>query len=171
MFRIGTGYDLHRLVEGRPLLLGGIQIPFEKGLLGHSDADILCHAVTDALLGAAAMGDIGSHFPDTDVRFKDANSIDLLMRARNLLHAAGYRVVNVDATVVAERPKLRDHIDDMRQRLAEALALEKHMVSVKAKTNEGVGPEGRGEAMSAHAVVLLELPHASGGESTSPARL
>lgn len=155
-FRIGTGYDLHRLVEGRPLILGGVRIPFEKGLQGHSDADILCHAVTDAILGAAALGDIGAHFPDTDPRFKGADSLDLLARARQLVNSAGYRVVNVDATIIAERPKLREHIDAMRQRLAESLLVRTSAVSVKAKTNEGVGPEGRGEAMSVQAVALLE---------------
>jgi 2-C-methyl-D-erythritol 2,4-cyclodiphosphate synthase len=155
-FRIGTGYDLHLLVEGRPLILGGVRIPFERGLQGHSDADILCHAVTDAILGAAALGDIGAHFPDTDPRFKGADSLDLLARARQLVNSAGYRVVNIDATIVAERPKLREHIDAMRQRLAEALLVRTSAVSVKAKTNEGVGPEGRGEAMSAQAVALLE---------------
>ena len=155
-FRIGTGYDLHLLVEGRPLVLGGVRIPFEKGLQGHSDADILCHAVTDAILGAAALGDIGAHFPDTDQRFKGADSLDLLARARQLVNSAGYRVVNIDATIVAERPKLREHIDAMRQRLAEALLVRTSAISVKAKTNEGVGPEGRGDAMSAQAVALLE---------------
>lgn len=155
-FRIGTGYDLHRLEEGRPLILGGVRIPFEKGLQGHSDADILCHAVTDAILGAAALGDIGAHFPDTDPRFKGADSLDLLARARQLVNSAGYRVVNVDATIIAERPKLREHIDAMRQRLAESLLVRTSAVSVKAKTNEGVGPEGRGEAMSAQAVAMLE---------------
>lgn len=155
-FRIGTGYDLHRLVENRPLILGGVRVPFHLGLEGHSDADILCHAITDALLGAAALGDIGKHFPDTDARYKNADSIDLLMRANRVVQAAGYRVVNVDSTIIAEQPKLRDHIDSMRQRLAECLEIRTACVSVKAKTNEGVGPEGLGEAMSAQAVVLLE---------------
>ncbi len=155
-FRIGTGYDLHRLVENRPLILGGVRVPFHLGLEGHSDADILCHAITDALLGAAALGDIGKHFPDTDARYKNADSMELLMRANRVVQASGYRVVNVDSTIIAEQPKLRDHIDSMRQRLAECLEVRTACVSVKAKTNEGVGPEGLGEAMSAQAVVLLE---------------
>jgi 2-C-methyl-D-erythritol 2,4-cyclodiphosphate synthase len=157
-FRVGTGYDLHRLVEDRPLILGGMRIPYEKGLLGHSDADVLCHAITDAILGAAAMGDIGTHFPDTDPRFKDANSMDLLVRAYKLVQSSEYRIVNIDATVVAEKPKLREYIDGIRQRLADNLDLRRNQVSVKAKTNEGVGPEGRGEAISAQAVVMLERP-------------
>lgn len=155
-YRIGQGYDLHRLEEGRTLILGGMRIPYEKGLMGHSDADVLCHAITDALIGALALGDIGSHFPDTDPRFKDADSLDLLVRAYNLVRSQGYRIVNVDATVIAERPKLREYIDGIRQRLADNLSVPKNAISVKAKTNEGLGPEGRGEAMSAHAVVLLE---------------
>ena len=155
-YRIGQGYDLHRLEEGRTLILGGMRIPFEKGLMGHSDADVLCHAITDALIGALALGDIGSHFPDTDPRFKDADSLDLLVRAYNLVRSQGYRIVNLDATVIAERPKLREYIDGIRQRLADNLSVPKNAISVKAKTNEGLGPEGRGEAMSAHAVVLLE---------------
>lgn len=155
-YRIGQGYDLHRLEEGRALILGGMRIPYEKGLMGHSDADVLCHAITDALFGALAMGDIGSHFPDTDARFKDADSLDLLVRAYNLVRTQGYRIVNIDATVIAERPKLRDYIDGIRQRLADNLSVSRNAISVKAKTNEGLGPEGRGEAMSAHAVVLLE---------------
>ncbi len=155
-YRIGQGYDLHRLEEGRPLILGGVRIPYEKGLMGHSDADVLCHAVTDALIGALALGDIGSHFPDTDPRFKDADSLDLLVRAYSLVRSQDYRIVNVDATVIAERPKLREYIDDIRQRLADHLNVSKNAISIKAKTNEGLGPEGRGEAMSAHAVVLLE---------------
>lgn len=155
-FRVGQGYDLHRLVEDRPLIIGGMRIAHDKGLMGHSDADVLCHAITDAILGAAAMGDIGTHFPDTDARFKNADSIELLVRAYKLVQSSDYRIVNVDATVITERPKLRDYIDGIRQRLAESLDLHKNAVSVKAKTNEGVGPEGRGEAISAHAVVLLE---------------
>jgi 2-C-methyl-D-erythritol 2,4-cyclodiphosphate synthase len=155
-YRIGTGYDLHRLEEGRPLIIGGTQIPHEKGLAGHSDADVLCHAITDAILGALAMGDIGSHFPDTDPRYQGADSMELLKTAMNLVRGAEYRVVNVDSTVVAQRPKLRDHIPGMRQSLAQALDVTRDRVSVKAKTNERVGPEGREEAISAQAVVLLE---------------
>lgn len=156
MIRIGIGYDLHRLEEGRKMVLGGIQIPHEKGLAGHSDADVLCHAITDALLGAAALGDIGSHFPDTDARYRNADSVELLMSACRLVRAAGYHIVNVDANIVAERPKLQPHMEAIRSRLAEALSIEKHRVSVKAKTNEGVGPEGCQEAISAHAVALLD---------------
>lgn len=154
--RVGIGYDLHRLESGRKLILGGIEIPHDKGLAGHSDADALCHAITDALLGALALGDIGSHFPDTDPQYKDADSIALLRAAMALVEKQGYRVVNVDANVIAQRPKLRPHIDAMRHRLAEAMALRVHQVSVKAKTNEETGPEGREEAISTQAVVLLE---------------
>ena len=156
MIRMGTGYDLHRLEEERPLIIGGMHIPHEKGLVGHSDADVLCHAITDALLGALAMGDIGSHFPDNDPRYKGADSMKLLEVTMNLVRAAGYRIGNVDTTVIAQRPKLREYIAGMRQSLAEVLDVPKDRVSVKAKTNEHVGPEGREEAISAHAVVLLE---------------
>ncbi|MBI1318229.1 MAG: 2-C-methyl-D-erythritol 2,4-cyclodiphosphate synthase [Candidatus Hydrogenedens sp.] len=155
MYRIGQGYDLHRLEEGRELILAGVSIPFDKGLMGHSDADVLCHAVTDALLGALARGDIGSHFPDNDPAYKGADSVDLLQRIVRVVTGAGYKVENLDCTVVAERPKLRDYIDRMRQNLAEVLGVPTSHVSVKAKTNEGVGPEGRGEAISAQVVVLL----------------
>ena len=153
--RIGQGYDLHRLVDGRPLIIGGVTIPFERGLEGHSDADVLAHAITDALLGAAALGNIGQHFPDTDPAYKDADSITLLSHAHALVEAAGYRLENVDATIVAQRPKLLHHLDAMRLRLAGAMGCIASQVSVKAKTNEGVGPEGRGEAICAHAVVLI----------------
>lgn len=155
-YRIGTGYDLHRLEVGRPLIIGGMHIPHDMGLAGHSDADVLCHAITDALLGALAMGDIGSHFPDDDPHYKDANSMDLLKKTMNLVRGAEYRVVNVDSTVIAQRPKLRGHIAGMRQSLAHVLGVPRDRVSVKAKTNELVGPEGREEAISAQAVVLLE---------------
>ncbi|MFN8059634.1 MAG: 2-C-methyl-D-erythritol 2,4-cyclodiphosphate synthase [Vicinamibacterales bacterium] len=153
--RIGTGYDLHRLVEGRRLVLGGVEIPFEKGLAGHSDADIVCHALTDAILGAAGLGDIGVLFPDTDARWKDADSLALLGRAVARVHAAGYGVVNVDVVVIAERPKLGPHREAIRARLAEVLGIEPAAVFVKGKTNEGVDAVGRGEAMAAHAVALL----------------
>jgi len=156
MMRIGLGYDLHRLVPDRPLILGGVQIPFEKGLAGHSDADALAHAVTDALLGAAALGNIGMHFPDTDPRFKDADSLALLREVAAMVRGAGYAIANIDANVVAQRPKLNPHIQAIRERLAEALDLPVDRVSVKAKTNERVGPEGREEAISAQAVALLE---------------
>ncbi|MBX7258621.1 MAG: 2-C-methyl-D-erythritol 2,4-cyclodiphosphate synthase [Candidatus Hydrogenedentes bacterium] len=157
MIRIGTGYDLHRLVEGRPLILGGVTIPFEKGLSGHSDADVLAHAITDALLGAAALGNIGQHFPDTDPKYKDADSIFLLKEVVAMVRREGYRPVNVDSTVVAQLPKLNPHIDRIRASLSAALSLDTPFVSVKAKTNEHVGPEGRGEAISAQAVVLIQL--------------
>lgn len=156
MMRIGLGYDLHRLVPDRPLILGGVQIPFEKGLAGHSDADVLAHAITDALLGAAALGNIGMHFPDTDPRYKDADSLFLLGEVVAMVRRAGYSIVNIDANVVAQRPKLNPHIQAIRERLAEVLDLPLDRVSVKAKTNEQVGPEGREEAISAQAVVLIE---------------
>jgi 2-C-methyl-D-erythritol 2,4-cyclodiphosphate synthase len=154
--RIGFGYDIHPLVAGRPLIMGGINIPFEKGLDGHSDADVLCHAVADALLGAAALGDIGEHFPDTDPAYKDARSIDLLSRVGTLLHEAGYTVGNVDSTVVAEAPKLLPYREEIQKAIADALAINKQKVSVKAKTHEGFGPMGRGEAIAAYAVVSIE---------------
>lgn len=153
--RTGLGYDLHRLVPGRPLILGGVDIPSELGLAGHSDADAVCHAVADALLGAAACGDIGAHFPDTDPQWRGASSIDLLRRAVATVREAGFDVVNVDVTVIAERPKIRGHADTMRARLSGALALEAARISIKGKTNEGVGEIGRGEAIAVHAVATL----------------
>src|SRR5215216_3215336 len=137
-FRIGIGYDIHRLVEGRKLVIAGVEIPFEKGLLGHSDSDVLTHAICDALLGAAALGDIGTHFPDTDARYKGASSLDLLARVVELITDRGYRVANVDAVVIAERPRLRPHVEAMREHLASALQVEIDAVSVKAKTSEGL---------------------------------
>jgi len=154
--RIGIGYDLHRLVEGRPLILGGVSIPFSRGLLGHSDADVLAHAVMDALLGAAGLGNIGQTFPDNDPAFKDADSMDLLRRTVERIRAAGYRIVNIDSVVIAEHPRLNPHLAGIRARLAESLGLDPSAVSVKPKTNEGVGPEGLGEAISAWATALLE---------------
>jgi 2-C-methyl-D-erythritol 4-phosphate cytidylyltransferase/2-C-methyl-D-erythritol 2,4-cyclodiphosphate synthase len=153
--RIGQGYDLHRLVQGRPLILGGVTIPFELGLSGHSDADIVCHAVTDAVLGAAGLGDIGRHFPDTDPRWKGADSVALLAGAVALVRGAGYGVLNVDVTVIAERPKLAPHAEAMRSNLAGALGCAVSQVSVKAKTNEGVESMGLGTSMAAHAVALI----------------
>jgi 2-C-methyl-D-erythritol 4-phosphate cytidylyltransferase / 2-C-methyl-D-erythritol 2,4-cyclodiphosphate synthase len=153
--RIGNGYDLHRLVAGRPLILGGVTIPFERGLDGHSDADAVCHAVTDAILGAVGAGDIGRHFPDTDPAWKDANSIALLGRAARIVADTGYQVVNVDVVVIAQRPKLSPHVDAMRARLAQALGITSDMVSVKGKTNEGVGSMGAGESIAVHAVALV----------------
>ncbi|MEM1270567.1 MAG: 2-C-methyl-D-erythritol 2,4-cyclodiphosphate synthase [Bacteroidota bacterium] len=153
--RIGYGYDVHRLVEGRPLILGGVTIPFERGLDGHSDADVLLHAITDALLGAAALGDIGSHFPDTAAEWKDADSFELLKTVVERIHAAGFGIANVDATVCMQRPKLRPYIDAMRARIAEATGLERGAVSVKATTTERLGFVGEEAGVSAHAVCLL----------------
>ena len=153
--RVGMGYDSHRLVEGKRLLLGGVLIPYSMGLKGHSDGDALCHAVTDAVLGAAALGDIGRHFPDTDERWRNANSVELLKAAVALVGDAGFMVSNVDAVVIAERPVLAPHVDRMRARLAEALGVEAAAVSVKGKTNEGMGETGRGEGIAVHAVALL----------------
>jgi 2-C-methyl-D-erythritol 4-phosphate cytidylyltransferase/2-C-methyl-D-erythritol 2,4-cyclodiphosphate synthase len=153
--RAGTGYDLHRLVPGRPLVLGGIVVPAERGALGHSDADVVCHAITDAVLGALALGDIGRHFPDTDPQWKDASSLDLLARTVALIAEHGYEVGNVDVTVVLETPKIKPYIDAMRAALAPVLGIDASRVSVKGKTNEGVDAVGRGEAVAAHAVALL----------------
>ena len=155
MLRIGNGYDLHRLVGGRPLILGGVTIPFEKGLQGHSDADAVCHAITDAILGAAGAGDIGRHFPDTDAAWKDANSIRLLGLAGDIIRNAGFAIINIDVVVIAQRPKLVPHVDAMRQNVARALGIAAHQVSVKAKTNEGVDSMGAGESIAVHAVALL----------------
>ena len=156
MMRIGHGYDVHRLVEGRKLILGGVEIPWEKGLLGHSDADVLTHAVMDALLGAAALGDIGQHFPDRDPKYAGINSLLLLDKVAKLLKENGWQVGNIDATVIAQRPKLAPHLPQMRQNLAERLGIEVGQVSIKATTEEGLGFTGRGEGMAAHAVCLLE---------------
>ncbi|MCG1012357.1 2-C-methyl-D-erythritol 2,4-cyclodiphosphate synthase [Tepidanaerobacter sp. GT38] len=156
MMRIGIGFDVHQLVEGRKLILGGVTIPFEKGLLGHSDADVLVHAINDALLGACALGDIGKHFPDTDPAYKDISSIKLLKRVKNLLSVHGYKVVNIDSVICAERPKLAPYIDEMRKNIAETLSIAVDRVSVKATTTEGLGFEGKGEGISAQAVCLIE---------------
>ena len=153
--RAGTGYDLHRLVDGRALILGGVTIPSPKGALGHSDAVVVCHAVTDAVLGAIGLGDIGRHFPDTDPEWKDASSIELLKRAVAVARGAGYEVGNVDVTVILEQPKIRDSVDAMRAKVAAALGVDASRVSIKGKTNEGVDAIGRGEAIAAHAVALL----------------
>jgi 2-C-methyl-D-erythritol 2,4-cyclodiphosphate synthase len=153
--RVGFGYDSHRLVEGRPLVLGGVAIPFDRGLLGHSDADVVAHAVTDAILGAAGAGDIGLLFPDTDSRWQDADSLELLAVAAEHLRALGYRVYNVDATVIAQAPRLAPHRDAMQRNVARALGIEPGCVSIKGKTNEGLDAVGRGEAMAAHAVALV----------------
>ncbi|MFH0799484.1 MAG: 2-C-methyl-D-erythritol 2,4-cyclodiphosphate synthase [Pseudomonadota bacterium] len=154
--RIGIGYDIHRLVAGRPLILGGVTIPYDKGLLGHSDGDALLHSIADALLGAAALGDIGRHFPDTDSRYKDADSAILLSKVVKLLSETGYAPVNVDANIVAEKPKLSPHIGAMRERISAILGLPMDAVSIKARTNEGVGPVGQSEAIVVQAAVLVK---------------
>jgi 2-C-methyl-D-erythritol 2,4-cyclodiphosphate synthase len=154
--RIGHGYDVHRLVEGRKLIMGGVDIPYEKGLLGHSDADVLLHAIADALLGALALGDIGKHFPDTDPAFKGADSMQLLEHVVGLIMAKGYSLGNLDATIIAQRPKMAPHIQTMRENIARACEVDVDRINVKATTEEGLGFTGTGEGISAHAVVLLE---------------
>ena len=154
--RIGQGYDVHRLVEGRKCIIGGVEIPYEKGLLGHSDADVLLHAIMDALLGAAALGDIGKHFPDTDPAYEGADSLELLRLTGEKLRDAGYRTVNVDATVIAQRPKMAPYIDVMRKNIADALEADIEKISVKATTEEGLGFTGRGEGIASMAIALLE---------------
>jgi len=154
-FRIGEGWDIHALVEGRPLVLGGITLPFDKGLLGHSDADALLHAITDALLGAAGLGDIGSHFPDTDAQFRGADSAVLLAEVARIVRAKGYAIGNVDSTVIAQAPRMAPHIGAMRARIAQILGIAPDCVNVKAKTAEKMGPVGLGQAIEARAVVLL----------------
>ena len=156
MTRFGMGYDVHRLVEGRKLILGGVDVPYEKGLLGHSDADVLLHAVSDAILGAAALGDIGTHFPDTDERFQGADSGKLLAEVVRLVRAAGYTIGNVDATIVAQAPKLLPHIPRMRENIARLLGVAVGDVNVKATTEERLGFTGSGEGMSAYAVAGIE---------------
>lgn len=153
--RIGQGYDVHRLVEGRKLIIGGVDIPYEKGLLGHSDADVLLHAVMDALLGAAALGDIGQHFPDSDGRYKGISSIALLKEVGKILQENGYMIENIDSTVIAQRPKLLPYRPQMAENIAAALGIEKEQVSVKATTEEGLGFTGTGEGISAQAIALL----------------
>jgi 2-C-methyl-D-erythritol 2,4-cyclodiphosphate synthase len=153
--RIGEGWDIHQLVEGRKLMLGGIEVPFSKGLLGHSDADVLLHAITDALLGAAALGDIGKHFPDTDAQYKGADSAVLLAKVAADVRALGYTLGNLDSTIIAQAPKLAPHIAAMRERIAAVLGVDVAQVNVKAKTAEKMGPVGEGRAMEARAVVLL----------------
>ena len=154
--RIGHGYDVHRLTEGRKLILGGVDIPYEKGLLGHSDADVLLHAVSDALLGAAGLGDIGRHFPDTDPAYKDADSLKLLAIVADKVGAAGYRVSNVDVTMIAQAPKLKTYISQMELNISEAIGIDKSRVNVKATTEEHLGFTGDGSGMACHAVCLLE---------------
>lgn len=154
--RIGHGYDVHRLKEGRRLILGGVEIPYTLGLDGHSDADVLCHAITDAILGAAKMGDIGLLFPDTDMSFKDADSVELLRTAVKAVNDKGYQVGNIDATIIAQKPKLRPYIDKMCENIADACSVGVDCVNVKATTEEGLGFSGEGLGMAAHAVCLLE---------------
>ena len=155
-FRIGHGYDVHRLTEGRSLVLGGVKIPYERGLLGHSDADVLTHAVMDAILGALALGDIGQHFPDSDPTYAGISSVLLLKKVASLMRNEGYNLGNIDITVLAEKPKLAGYIPKMRETLAEALSVPVSSVSIKATTEEGLGFTGAGEGIAAHAVVLLE---------------
>jgi 2-C-methyl-D-erythritol 2,4-cyclodiphosphate synthase len=154
-FRVGIGNDIHRLVEGRKLILGGVEIPHNRGLLGHSDGDSLTHAITDALLGAAALGDIGSHFSDRDPRWAGASSLVFLRHVRGLLEERGFEIANVDATILAERPKLAPHVAEMKERLAEAMGIGRSQVNIKAKTNEGLDAIGGGEAIGAQAVALI----------------
>lgn len=154
--RIGLGYDVHRLVEGRPLILGGVRIPFEKGLLGHSDADVLAHAISDALLGAAGLGDIGEHFPDSDFQYKNTDSIILLKQCFNLLQAKGYGLVNIDTTIMAQAPKLSPYKSEIRQNLAKTLESPVGRISVKATTTEGLGFVGLGEGIAAMCVALID---------------
>lgn len=155
-FRVGTGFDAHRFVEGRKLILGGVTVPFEKGLLGHSDADALCHAVSDAVLGAAALGDMGKYFPDTDPKWKDADSLSMLKECARMARVKGWRVANVDATIVCQRPKLSPYLVSMSRMIEQTLEVDPDRVNVKAKTTEGMGFEGREEGLSVQAVVLLQ---------------
>ena len=154
--RIGMGYDVHKLTQGRKLIMGGVEIPYEKGLLGHSDADVLLHAIMDALLGAAALGDIGKHFPDTDPAYKGISSVKLLEHVGALLEENLFLIENIDATIIAQAPKMRPHIDAMRENIAQALGITAEQVNVKATTEEGLGFTGSGEGMAVHAVCLLE---------------
>lgn len=156
--RIGMGYDVHKLVEGRDMIIGGVKIPYEKGLLGHSDADVLLHAISDALLGAAALGDIGKHFPDTDPEYKGADSLVLLQEVGRMLENECYIIENIDATIIAQAPKMRPYIDSMRLNIAEALSIDISQVNVKATTEEGLGFTGNGEGISSQAICLLNSP-------------
>lgn len=156
--RIGMGYDVHRLVEGRDLIMGGVKIPYEKGLLGHSDADVLLHAIMDALLGAAALGDIGKHFPDTDPKYEGASSVMLLKEVAGMLSDNLFFIENIDATIIAQKPKMRPYIDEMRTNIADALGIDINQVNVKATTEEGLGFTGTGEGISAQAICLLATP-------------
>ena len=157
--RVGMGYDVHRLVEDRKLIIGGVEIPYEKGLLGHSDADVLLHAIMDALLGAAALGDIGKHFPDNDDRYKGISSLELLRQVGKLLDEKNYVIENIDATIIAQAPKMRPHIDTMRENIAKALLIDVGQVNVKATTEEGLGFTGSGEGISSQAICLVTTPY------------
>ena len=165
--RIGMGYDVHKLTQGRKLLMGGVEIPYEKGLLGHSDADVLLHAIMDALLGAAALGDIGKHFPDTDPAYKGISSVKLLEHVGALLEENLFLIENIDATIIAQAPKMRPHIDAMRENIAQALGITAEQVNVKATTEEGLGFTGTGEGISAQAVCLLTSPVSLGSEDVT----
>ncbi|NLM13089.1 MAG: 2-C-methyl-D-erythritol 2,4-cyclodiphosphate synthase [Epulopiscium sp.] len=154
--RIGMGYDVHRLVEGRPLIVGGVAIPYEKGLLGHSDADVLLHAIMDALLGAAAKGDIGKHFPDSDEQYKGISSMELLKRVKKVLDSEKFSVLNIDSTIIAQKPKMSPYIDKMRKNIAEALDIDINQINIKATTEEGLGFTGEGQGISAHAICLIK---------------
>ncbi|MBS4900194.1 MAG: 2-C-methyl-D-erythritol 2,4-cyclodiphosphate synthase [Clostridiales bacterium] len=154
--RVGMGYDVHKLVEGRPLIIGGVEIPYESGLLGHSDADVLLHAVTDSILGAAALGDIGKHFPDTDPAYKGADSLVLLKEAVRIVSEAGFRIVNIDSTIIAQRPKMRPYIDDMRANIARAAGIDISCINVKATTEEGLGFTGKGEGISSQSICMID---------------
>lgn len=156
--RIGMGYDVHRLTEGRELIIGGVKIPYDKGLLGHSDADVLLHAIMDALLGAAALGDIGKHFPDTDPAYKGISSLELLRKVGELLEEQSFLIENIDATIIAQAPKMRPYIDTMRERIADTLGIAVEQVNVKATTEEGLGFTGQGEGISSQAICLLTSP-------------
>lgn len=153
--RIGQGYDLHKLVENRPLIIGGVNIPYEKGLLGHSDADVLIHSIIDSLFGALSSGDIGEHFPDTDSKYKNIDSMHLLKECGKIIDSKGYKIANIDSTIVCEKPKLLNYKEKMKENIAQALKIEKNQVSIKAKTKEGVDSTGKGESVEALSVVLL----------------
>ncbi|WP_434283973.1 2-C-methyl-D-erythritol 2,4-cyclodiphosphate synthase [Clostridium botulinum] len=154
--RVGLGYDVHKLVENRPLIIGGVTIPHDKGLLGHSDADVLIHAIMDALLGAAALGDIGKHFPDSDKNFKNISSLLLLSKVKDLINKEGYKIVNIDCTIIAQKPKMLYHIDAMKKNICKYLKLDNNMLNIKATTEEGLGFTGKEEGISANAICLLD---------------
>lgn len=168
--RIGMGYDVHRLTEGRKLIIGGVEIPYDKGLLGHSDADVLLHAIMDALLGAAALGDIGKHFPDTDPAYKGISSIELLKHVGKLLEENRFLIENIDAVIIAQAPKMRPHIDQMRENIAAALGIETEQVNVKATTEEGLGFTGMGEGISSQAICMLASPRELYSEDVTGAK-